>query len=310
MKTFLVLSTLFFGSLSAQAGLLRSAALYYTPQDEIEINSNVGYFDRERRMGGFQTRSSVTLAGLRFEHGLSEKMSWGANMNYGSGTGEIQTASVKLQQSYQGLFDPEIFLKYHRTTESFRFHTNGIFSLKTDSMVIANDRNPINFSSGGSSFALQVGLEKDLGPILLGADVRSDLWKDTQEIIQRGSNVSSYQTDTIYFRDGGKASSASIFGELSTIKKIKPGFKLRITQVDVSSDTPQTAPNLLSATSASQYTTPKEQLMGVSIYGRVKLPSQFVLNFELSSTEFYQNSSLDNLIGRNYSLFSNLGYKF
>lgn len=310
MKKLLLFSSFFLTCLGARAELLRSAALYFNPADQIEVDANLGYLNRERRVNNFQTRSSVTLTGLRFEHGLNEKMSWGANLNYGSGDGEIKGRTGKQSQSYAGLYDPEIVLKYHLTTESFRFHSNGIFSIKNDSQVLGNDGNPINFASGGSALAIQLGLERDLGPLITGVDLRTDLWRDTQEIVQRDTSVISYQTDALYFREGAKISSASVFGELNNLKSIKPGLRLRATQIDSSVTTPQSNPNLTNTASSLQYKLPKEQLIGMSVYGRVKIRSQIVLNFELASTEFYQNSSLNDMVGRTYSLTSNIGYKF
>jgi hypothetical protein len=310
MKRIVLSSLLLLTSLGAQATLIRSAGLYYVPGDEIEATTNVGYLNRERRFNGFQSKSSVTVAGARFEHGLNDKVSWGATMNYGSGSGEISSVSGKFQQSYQGLFNPETFVKYHLTNESYRLHANGIFSIKNDSMVLGSDRNPINFASGGSALALQIGAEKDFGPTTFGADVRTDLWKDTQEIVQRDSSVISYQTEAIYFRDGGKTTTASLFGEMNKFKNVKTGVRVRATQLESSLTTPQSNPNLTTSSTALQYKLPKEQIISTSLYGRVRLPKQFVLNLELSMNEFYLNSSMNDMIGRNYGLFSSLGYKF
>ena len=310
MKRGWLVFVLLLNSLTVRAAILRSAGLYYAPAEQIEVNTNFGYSARERRANLYQATSAITIAGARFEHGINDQVSWGATLNYASGDGEIKNSTTTTAQTYHGFFDPEFALKYHKTFENLRLHSNGLFRLKSDAMNLGFDGSPINFSTGGSSLAIQLGLEGALGPLLLGTDLVADLWKDSQELVQRTSSSNSWSSDLMYTREGGKSLATSLFVELNNLKNFKPGLRLRLSQTEAHTTELKSNQQLANSSIANSYRNPSEQGLGASFYGRVRLPKHFVINFEVFANETYINSSLDQKLGQNVGVFSNLGYKF
>ena len=290
----------------SQAGLLRSAGLYFTPNDQVEANTTFSITSGERRFGLSQSRSTLTTAGARFEHGLTDQLSWGGEFVYGNGTADLTYQGTSEALKVDGFGDPALFMKAHHSTENMRFHANGIINFKSYASLLASDfYTPLNLSQGGSSFALWLGIEGAIGPATLGADVRGDLWRDSQQVVSRNR----LGQDTVYTREGAKQSAFSIFGELNHFKYIKPGLRVQANQIEASIS--ERASHAVTAASlSSRIQMPTQQQLGVSAYGRVRLPARFVLNFELFSHEYYMNSDLDNKIGQSYGLYSNLGYKF
>ncbi len=305
MKTSFILAAALSLCLPLHAKILRSAGLYYTPDHQIEANTLVSYVTTERSNGLYQTKTSFGTIGARFEHGMNEYFSWGSTFNYGMGNNEIKTSATMNKSDYEGLLDPEVFLKSHYDTENLRFHANGIFAFKSDAMIQSYDHSPLNFSSGGSSLALVVGMEGALGPTIVGTDLRGDLWKDSQELVER----SSANVDSLYFREGGKVLSLSVFGELNNLKSFKPGLKLRGSQVDESKSELQDNQRR-STTTVPYYKLPKENQLSASLYGRIRLPAHFVLNFELYGMDSYYDSSSNNNHNSTYGISSNVGFKF
>lgn len=289
----------------AQAGILRSSGLYYTPERQIEANVIAGYDSIERFNGFYQTKASYGRLGAKFEQGINPFLSWGAILLYGKGNDEISTQYLSNKKDSDGLFDPQIYLKSHYELENIRFHVNGIFALKADAMILSYDHSPINFSSGGSSLGTQLGIEGNAGPTILGADLYGDLWKDNQEVVEKNFS----QSDTLYFRNGGKQLAVSVFGELNNFRYLKPGLRLRMAQLEQSKTELQDNQVRLASTVPS-YSIPREQQMGASLYGRIRLPSHFVLNFELYGMNSTYDSSLATKNGTSYGVLSNIGYKF
>lgn len=292
-------------SIYANANLLRSAGLYYTPEKQVEANTTMSYGSRERTQNSTTLKTSYGTAGVRFEHGISENLSWGSSVSYGMGNNERKTTQSLIKDNYQGLLDPELSLKSHFSTENFRFHLNGIFALKSEAMVLNYEHTPINFSSGGSTLALLTGAEGAFGPTLLGIDLRGDIWKDKQEIVEKNAA----QIETLYFRQGGKIITSSLFAELNNMKTIKPGIRFRASQIN-ESQTDIKDNQRLTSTSISKYSLPRETQLSASIYGRVRLPTHFILNFEV----FAMDSSFDSTIlakhNSSYGMASFVGYKF
>jgi hypothetical protein len=313
MKTKFILLSLFsmaLTALTAEAKILRSAALYYTPDQMMEVNTTMSYTSLERNNSLFITKGAYSTIGAQFEHGLTEHISWGSNFKYGNGSTDIQiTAANNKSESSNGLFDPEFLLKSHFETESFRFHVNGIFSAKSDVKHLAYDQTPLNFSSGGSALALALAGEAAAGPTLLGVELRGDLWRDTQEIVERSSSG----LETIYMRDGSKQLSLAAFGELNNFKSVKPGLKIQTGQIGASNSERQ-ANQPTTATTLSSYKLPTENQLVGSLYARIRLPSHFVLNCELFAKDsYYDNSNNSNSStphNKTYGISSNIGFKF
>lgn len=305
MKTKFVLATVIAFCLPLQAKILRSAGLYYAPGQQIEANTIVSYVTNERASGIYQTKSSFGTVGARFEHGMNDYFSWGSTFNYGMGSNDIQTSVNSRKSEFEGLLDPEVFVKSHYDNENLRFHANGIFAFKSDARIQSYDKTPLNFSSGGSSLALLLGIEGALGPAILGTDLRGDVWKDSQELVER----SAANIDTIYFREGGKLLSLSVFGELNNFKSIKPGVRLRGSQIDESKSELQDNQRRTSTTLTS-YKLPKENQLSASVYGRIRLPAHFVLNFELYGMDTSYDSSTESKHNSSYGISSNVGFKF
>lgn len=310
MKSSLLLFSLLVISLSSKAAMLRSAGLYFVPSQQIEVNTQLGYSNREHRANLFQTTAAITTTGARFEHGINDRLSWGATFLYASGDGELKNGITTQSQTFHGFFDPEFALKYHQTYENFRLHSNALFRLKSDSMILGFDGSPINFSQGGSSLALQLAIEGALGPILLGTDLVADVWKDSQEVVQRITSTTTWSSDLLYNRTGGKSLASSLFVELNNLKNFKPGVRVRVSQTEAHTTELKGFQPVSSASVKNAYRNPSEQGLGASVYGRVRLPKHFVLNFEIFTNEAYVNSSLDQKIGQNVGVFSSLGYKF
>lgn len=287
------------------AKILRSAGLYYSPDQQIEANVVAAYNSSEHSYGVYQTNSSYSTLGGRFEHGMNEHFSWGSQLLYGSGENQIKSSVTKTKTSAEGLLDPEFFLKAHYDTENARFHANAIASLKSDAKVENYDRSPVTFSTGGSALAVQLGAETALGPTIIGSDLRADLWKDTQEVVNKNIN----DIDTVYFRDGGKSYSLSVFAELTNLTKFKPGIKLRATQIDESNSSIQENQKTVAGTPSS-YRNPKLTQLGGSLYGRVRLPGHFVLNFEIYGADSSSDENSNSRHNTNFGLISNVGFKF
>lgn len=297
-----------FIGLAAQvnASPMRSAGLYFTPEQQIEINTTAAYKNYEFRRDALQGKGSTINSGARFEHGINAFLSWGTVFNYGTSNSTIKKGNSSVQLSREGLYDPEFFLKAHYTTESFRFHANSLLRGKADTGLVNTDLIPLNNASGGSSFALQLAAEMALGPTLVGTEITGDLWRDSQELRLRDSS----KTEATYFRDGGKETSISIFGEINNLKTIKPGIRLSGKQTVGTSTTIQE--NQINATSSmrASYQLPMEQHLGLSLYGRVRLPAHFVLNFEVFGQESYRKADTNDKSGQTYGVYTNLGYKF
>jgi hypothetical protein len=292
-------------SLSANAKILRSAALYFAPNQQIETNAIATYGTTESQYGLFQTDTAVTTLGGRIEHGFTEQLSWGAALRYGMGTKEIKTTFTQIKDTYDGLLDPEVYLKSHFETEKLRFHVGGILGFKSDAMVMSYDRSPMNFSQGGSSLVMQLGLEGAIGPTLLGAEVTGDLWKDFQEVVIQNTD----KTDTIYFREGGKAISLTTFGELNNSRWIKPGLKVQLTQIEPSRAEIQENQRVTTNT-IQKFQMPREQQLGGSFYGRIRLPKHFVLTLELYGKEARDLVASDTPRRQSYGVATGLGFKF
>lgn len=308
MKTKFIFMTLLCFTGVAEAKILRSAALYYSPSRLVEVNTTMSYTSIERNNSLFHSNGNYTTVGAQFEHGINDNISWGSNFKYGNGSNDIQLSSTNSKtENFNGLLDPEFLLKSHFETESFRFHANGIFSAKSDVKILTYDQTPLNFSSGGSALALALAAEAAAGPTLLGLELRGDLWRDAQEIVERSNSG----VDTIYMRDGSKLLSISAFGELNNFKSFKPGVKLQAGQIGESSSERQ-ANQPTTATTLASYKLPSENLLAGSLYARIRLPSHFVLNCELFTKDSYYSggSAGGTPHNKTYGLSSNIGYKF
>lgn len=272
----------------SEGSILRSAALYYTPSGIIETTALATYQSENLHSGFTETQMGYSTTGARLEHGMNSFLSWGGQFQYATGTKEIKTSLAPQSETIQGFYDPQVFLKAHYQTENFRFHGNTLLKIKSDSLVLSYDRTPFNFSEGASSLALQLGSEFAAGPTILGMDLYGDLWRDTQEVILR----QPLTADTLYFREGGRALSLRVFGELTSFKSIKPGLSLKATQIS-ERETSLQDNQFRTSNSLLRFTTPQEQQYTLSVYGRVKLPSTFVLNFEIYGTKIEQASTLN-----------------
>jgi hypothetical protein len=292
-------------TLLVEAKLLRSAGLYYSPESQIEITSLASYGTKTYTHPVYLTNSTLGTFGARVEHGFHDSFSWGSVVAYGVGSNVMKSVASENREEFEGMFDPEFFLKSHLETESMRFHANGIFALKGEAKMVGQDRVPVNFSNGGSSFALLLGMEGAVGPTLLGTHLRGDLWKDEQEVIEKNLR----QVETIYFRQGGKSITGSVFGELNNLKYIKPGIRLQAGQTESSKTEIQSNQSRLSLT-VPYYEIPQELQLSASIYGRVRLPAHFVLNFELMTLDRVTETSASSKHNQDYELSTSIGYKF
>lgn len=287
MTTKLIKNSLFLliGSLSslASAKFLRSAAYYHAPQNQIETYLTTRYLTSEFTQTTMQSQISAYALGMNIEYGLTDKISTGASFSYGSGEKIFSNMSARgfsNSQSVTGFFDPSLFVKSHFQNDSLRFHVNGQFQVKSDVALLSFDKTPSNFAQGGSALALDVGFEGAAGPTTLGASLYGDLWRDVQEVVVQQINKS----DVTYFQEGGKKLGFSVFGELSSSGWIKPGLRLGMMQIEATNASMEANdPNLIGA--SRQFSRDAETLIKTAFYGRVKLPSRLVLNFELEGSQ-------------------------